>query len=612
MYCLYAGWSMRVLYPDGTIFFTYILEHTIPVHWHWDRQFAYYVQHAPLITAIKLGITDVHSLARIHATWYFSFGWISLLTCYLSLPREHKIFIIFPMLWIFGVYIHVDFFPITPGRFITAIFWIVLFQIFFRSGWASWILVAAVAWPLLRSYQGMVILGPILSIFALLKAYLLVSANPANMSRVHGATELIPVDDESEIPGTGKTGASTALISDQTNASYHTYSRQSSAALAAVWFATALYFLAGAILSFISILDPQDKASFLTFILGFALFIDQHGYPSFSFLMGFSTLIMVVIRLMHPSGNTTLKTWFGNRTAFVFWVLMGLMTLVTALLWHNAMAPETHQQLRSLNIYGTALLSLVVFIAVTTQTTGPWPALRLHFLRLIAFSPASKDANHFPDIAKTSGITHGESIAGNTSESGKRENSTNNSVKSRLDGVMQAIGRLWQRGLPGLQHPSPQLTCIIAVLVVVQLIWAFSATHQWNRYLQILQNTLEEAPSGLVLAQDTPLTRLPEYACISNGFHNDWDAPLMSILFAPNPATIRTIIAHSYDNLYHPLDPRDLESLPDLSRYGFDLSAYIDAYHKQGPVVVPDMELPRFLKWLETQTTGINDFFERR
>jgi hypothetical protein len=606
---------MRVLYPDGTIFFTYILEHIVPIHWHWDRQFAYYVQHAPLITAIKLGITDVHTLARIHATWYFSFGWISLLTCYLSLPKEYKIFILFPLLWIFGVYIHVDFFPITPGRFITAIFWIVLFQIFFRGGWLSWFLVAVIAWPLLRSYQGMVILGPILSLFALIKSWLLWSGNAAiglqNNAGQHERNRTTTVEPE----------RSATTENRKKTGKRHHFSRL----LSVFWAAAAIYFLAGASLSFISILDPQDKASFLTFILGFALFIDQYGYPSFSFLFGISTAFVVLLRLLKPSASSSLKHWFGSKFLLFFWMLMGIMTLITALFWHNAMAPETHQQLRSLNIYGTALLSVFTFIAVTTLTTGPWSYLREYFLNFIAFRSGRK-----PDASYQNTPVSGRqetprnqntddkkrSLTGLHNRSAAAHGRPDDAVASNIGGffgrMVQQTGRIWQGGLPGLQHSSVWSLRVMALLVVLQLIWAVSATHQWNRYLVILQMTLEQAPSGLVLAQDTPLMNLPTHASLSNGFHNDWDAPLMSILFAPNPGAIRTIIAHNYNNLYHPLDPRDLESLPDLSRYGFDLSEYIEAYLQQDPVIVPDMKLPSFLQWIETQTTGINDFFERR
>jgi hypothetical protein len=580
-YCLYAGWSMRVLYPDGTIFFTYILEHAVPIHWHWDRQFAYYVQHAPLITAIKLGITDIQTLARIHATWYFSFGWLSLLVSYLSLPKEHKIYILFPIIWIFGLYIHVDFFPITPGRFITAIFWVVLFQIFFRNGWLSWLLVATVAWPLLRSYQGMIILGPILGLFALFKASLLWPNTLFVNKRIKNETQ------PSEIQYSANQASAQPGPVNYTNRG-----------LSAIWIITALYFFAGAVLSFISILDPQDKASFLTFVLGFALFIDQYGYPSFSFLMGITTAILVVFRLLRPAGNHTLPSWFAGWPVFTFWILMSIMTVLTALFWHNAMAPETHQQLRSLNIYGTALLSFIVFIAVTTLKKGPWQALREYFLHLIA--PASDLEMRYSETESHRDVRQNNLIDAGTPP-----------TFGILDRILLQIGRFWNRGLPGLQDSRIWTIRVIAILVVIQLMWAFSSTYQWNRYLNILRTTLQESPSGLVLAQDTPLVQLPAYASISNGFHNDWDAPLMSILFAPDPGAVRTIIAHNYNNLYHPLDPRDLASLPDLSRYGFDLNPYIEAYLQQDPVHIPDMELPRFLQWLETQTTGINDFFER-
>jgi hypothetical protein len=121
---------------------------------------------------------------------------------------------------------------------------------------------------------------------------------------------------------------------------------------------------------------------------------------------------------------------------------------------------------------------------------------------------------------------------------------------------------------------------------------------------------LDQSPSGLVLAQDTKLMNLNSEYGLSNGYHNDWDTPLMSILFAPDRSQIKTIIAHSYDNIYHPVNPRDTTQFPDLSRYGVNYDVYFDALSKQAEIEIPDRPIPEFLQWIETQTTGVNDYFE--
>ena len=155
-----------------------------------------------------------------------------------------------------------------------------------------------------------------------------------------------------------------------------------------------------------------------------------------------------------------------------------------------------------------------------------------------------------------------------------------------------------------------QAKLFVLILGALQIFWNISATYHWNNYLEVFQSTLEEKPAGLVLAQDTDLLDLNSTYGISNGFHNDWDTPLMSILFAPDRSQIKTIIAHSFDNIYHPVNPRDSTQFPDLRRYGVNYDEYFKAFSKQEEVLIPERPIPEILQWIETNTTGINDYFE--
>ncbi|MEQ9264448.1 MAG: hypothetical protein RLN81_04460 [Balneolaceae bacterium] len=477
VYIVYASYSMRIFYPDGTIFFVHLLEHATPVHWHWDRQFAYYVQHFPLISAIKSGITDIPTLARIHTAWYFSFGALSLLASYLSLPKEKKIFILFPLFWMFGIYMQTEFFPITPGRMLSAIFWVVTIQLIFRSSWKSLFLIVLVSWCTLRIYQGMMILGPVLALL-----------------------------------------------------SYWRFSQfeQKGKALPIAYILLGLYYLSGAFLSFLSVLDPQDKTSFLTFIFGLFLFIDEEGYPSFPLLFGLLGSLFFLFRVY--KNRKTDKSFFP-KTIIGLLTVLGVLTFISPLFWPEAMAPETHQQVRSINIYLCVILAAFLFLTATKK-------LRLN------------------TEWKTNAIP------------------------------------------------------FVLILGLLQVYWNMMATYQWNNYLDIFTETLSEAPDGLILAQDTKLLDLNNEYGLSNGFHNDWDTPLMSILFAPDGGEIETIMAHSYDNIYHPVDPRDTDQLPNLEKYNVDYSRYLLALSKQDSISIPDRPLPEILKWIETNTTGVNDFFD--
>ncbi len=478
IYAIYAAFSMRIFYPDGTIYFVHILETVKPVHWHWDRQLAYYVQHFPLISSIKLGITDIPTLARIHTGWYFSFGFLSLIGCFYGLPKDKKQYILFPLLWMFGIYMQTEFFPITPGRLLSAIYWVVVIQLLFRTSWKSLLFIIFVAWCTLRIYQGMMILGPVLALLSLWK--------------------------------------------------FSTIKNRTTNPLAWAYLALGLYFLAGAILSFLSVLDPQDKTSFITFILGLFLFVDEESYPSFPLLFGLIGVSLLLFRLFKP---TILAKKFYPRTLKTLLIVFGSLAVISPIFWVEAMAPETHQQVRAINIYLCVLITVPLFLI--------------------------------------------------------------------------SIGKLTLK-----EEWVTQAKTFVLILGAIQIFWNISATYQWNKYTSILQSIIEESEPGLVLAQDTKLMDLNNQYGMSNGFHNDWDTPLMSILFAPDRTQIKTIIAHSYDNIYHPVNPRDTTQFPNLSRYGVNYDLYFEALANQGEIAIPDRPIPEFLKWIETQTTGINDYFE--
>ncbi|XWN36909.1 MAG: hypothetical protein ROO71_13220 [Balneola sp.] len=476
-YACYAAYSMRIFYPDGTIYFAHILEVVKPVHWHWDRQFAYYVQHFPLISAIKSGITDIPTLARIHTGWYFSFGILSLIGCFYSLPKDKKIYILFPLMWMFGIYMQTEFFPITPGRLLTAIYWVVILQLLFRSSWKSVFLIIFIGWCTLRIYQGMMILGPVLAFLSFWR---------------------------------------------------FTKFKDRKSVLAWAYIVLGIYFLAGAFLSFLSVLDPQDKTSFITFILGLFLFVDEEGYPSFPLLFGLIGVGVLLYRVFRPRSKDS--EVFGKLSTALL-ILLGTLSVISPVFWAEAMAPETHQQVRSINIYLSVLLVVPLFFVVNK----------------------------------------------------KIELTENWKVTAKM---------------------------LVLILGVVQVYWGIMATAKWNGYIEFFQKTIAESEHGLVLAQDTDLLDLNNNYGISNGFHNDWDTPLMSILFAPNRSDIKTIIAHSYDNIYHPVNPRDTTQFPKLSKYGVNYSTYFEALGKQDSVIIPDRPIPEFLQWIETNTTGINDYFD--
>jgi hypothetical protein len=475
VHIVFAGVSHRVLYPDGSIYVTYLLESGETIWWHWHRYFAYKVQHFPMVTMVNSGMTDWQSMISVHSTWYHSFAFISLVACWFILPKDKKQYVLFPLISTFAIYMNVEFFPITPGRFLVAIYWILIFLILFRKGWLPLLLTIVVAIPTLRSYQGMLFLG---------------------------------------LP----------LI----YTSFQRFLNEDSKMLKIIWVAVTIWFVSGIVIAIVSILQPQDPTSFITFILGLLLFVDEEFYPHFPFLLS-GYFLFILFR----------AKWKKEREEQVFkrhlpiFLVLSFLVLFMPQIFPESLAPETHQQVRSLNIYLNMGLGFILIFALKGK---------------IEFS----------------------------------------AVFSKYAFLM------------------------ISILAIVQCLWNIQATNHWNRYRHILSNEIEKADPGVLFFMETDMPNLREKHGLSNGIHNDWATGYLSIY--TNPKTdIETLMAHSYDNLFRPIDVRDSTELPDLSKYGIKFTIFRKGLGDQlqsGKMTIPYRPLPDIAKWFETDTVGVNNYFE--
>jgi hypothetical protein len=151
---------------------------------------------------------------------------------------------------------------------------------------------------------------------------------------------------------------------------------------------------------------------------------------------------------------------------------------------------------------------------------------------------------------------------------------------------------------------------LIGVLIIAQSLWHIQASFQWMKYLEIVKNEMKTKKDGLILFEETSLIDMNNNHNLSNGIHNDWAIGYLSILINEDK-NIRNIIAHSYDNIFRPFDPRDSTQLPNLSKYGISFDRYLDGLKQQGDLTIPDRPLPEILKWFETDSVGENDYFDK-
>lgn len=462
LHTVYAVVSNRFFYPDGTQYFVHIIATANYADWLWPRYFADHLLQFPVVSGVRAGMTNIEHLGWLRGASLLLPPLISLAVCYLAAPRDRKYLLLIPLLSHFGAAVNTEFFMHTANRLLESCAWAVAFLVLFRRGGFALALAAVVAAPMLRIYEGVMIPGTVLALLCGWKA------------------------------------------------------RQETGGRRVFLWALAVWFVVCAVTGARFVFKPNDPTSFLTFAAGVLAIADENLYPNMPALVSLLVLAVAGLWQWRPRRFEARKeTWF--RAALAACALL----LLCPLLWPRGIAPETHLQMRALNVYVPAALMIVL-----------WGA-----------------------------------------EAG------------------------WWRWRDDLWRP---LAVLVAALGIAQSGWNIQATAQWNRYVAVFRSELQRLPAGLVRFQDTRLAELPERYGISAGMHCDWSAAQMSILFAPEKS-VRTIIAHSYDNIYKPMDPRNPADLPDFSRFGYDYAPYLAALAKQGPVEIPRRPFPPWLEWLDVQ-----------
>jgi hypothetical protein len=161
---LWAALELRPLFADGFHYLLRLLELEAPFVPSPARSTVDLLRQLPVLAAVALGVEDVAALAVLFALFVQLVPIALLPLCWAVLPRERKVFFIFPLVH-FVVGTLAAFEPaIVEGPGAAAYFWVVLFAVLFRRpkryGWIGLALLAA--WTAVL-HEGMVFLGPILA-----------------------------------------------------------------------------------------------------------------------------------------------------------------------------------------------------------------------------------------------------------------------------------------------------------------------------------------------------------------------------------------------------------------------------------------------------------------
>ena len=167
VYLLLAITGRTVLFADGAFYLTWILEHQRPMDFDSGRHFAHLVTQVPAVLALRLGVSDLKLLTGLFALglWVpFAIGfWI----CRRAAGLRQEL-VLFPLVSFFAVTANSSFVIVSESHLVVSLFWALLLVLAVPRPWSGWWLALAVGLglPLLRSYESMVLLGPILAIAA--------------------------------------------------------------------------------------------------------------------------------------------------------------------------------------------------------------------------------------------------------------------------------------------------------------------------------------------------------------------------------------------------------------------------------------------------------------
>ncbi|MCF8055240.1 MAG: hypothetical protein K9K37_01200 [Desulfocapsa sp.] len=167
---IYASFSLLAYYADSAHYLFQVITRSTFYLVEPSSRTVQIMQQAPVLIFRYLGVSNIYFLSVVFGMTLLFLPFFQVLICYLILPVEKRIFIIFPLLH-FLIGTLASFFPVVTDAPIAAgYFWVLFYLIMFRSGSVRMmLLICILSIPSAYLHESMAFLAPILAFAALLQ-----------------------------------------------------------------------------------------------------------------------------------------------------------------------------------------------------------------------------------------------------------------------------------------------------------------------------------------------------------------------------------------------------------------------------------------------------------
>lgn len=172
IHAAYATVTHRHLYGDAAWFLVRIISEgrvtnfysNFFTEFYYSRFVSYALTQLPTVLAARLGVGDWQVLSWVMGATYFLHKPLSLLACFLLLPRGTKLAIIFPALAIFAGTIISEIYIVTETHIAVSLYWplLIAFSLWQRPSTGFFLIGAISCLVLAFSYESVAFLGPFL------------------------------------------------------------------------------------------------------------------------------------------------------------------------------------------------------------------------------------------------------------------------------------------------------------------------------------------------------------------------------------------------------------------------------------------------------------------
>lgn len=295
------------MYADGVFYLYWVLDTGWPLDVDFGRHFAHLATQWPTALAIQAGVNDIPTLSRILGLGLYLPS-LAGIACCAWVAGDRRELLLFPLLTAAGVTANSTFFVVSESHLLVAVFWPLLFLLTLREDWGrgTFAIAATLAFPTLRSYESMALLGPFLAGSAAWRAW----RAPRSTERLLFAT-------------------------------------------------LALYFCAGIAVAGYFILNPRVPGNYESFLGSLRFYRDHLGHVNVLGVISVSGVVLCagVLLLGAPT-----RRW--ARAMLAVFGVAGLTSVALPLLRPSSLAPLLQYHARVLNVYLPPILALVFFVGL--------------------------------------------------------------------------------------------------------------------------------------------------------------------------------------------------------------------------------------------------------